>query len=103
MTPEASNPTGGKSARIASIDWMRGVVMLLMVVDHASMAFNGEHLSSDSIGMYRAGQPLPELAFLSRWLTHICAPTFVFLAGTALALSVECRRERIRARPIPTF
>ena len=83
-----------KSARIAAIDWMRGLVMVLMVIDHASMAFNGAHLSTDSVGLYRGQPPLPEWAFLSRWMTHLCAPTFVFLAGTALALSIERRVQR---------
>ena len=81
-------------ARIVAIDWMRGLVMILMVVDHASMAFNGQHMSVDSAGLYTDGTVLPPLAFLSRWMTHLCAPTFVFLAGTALALSVEKRAAR---------
>jgi len=77
-------------ARIATVDWMRGLVMLLMVIDHASMAFDGSHLSEDS-AMYpeAATMALPAAEFFTRWITHICAPTFVFLAGTALALSVE--------------
>jgi uncharacterized membrane protein len=78
--------------RISTIDWMRGLVMVLMVVDHASMAFDASHLSEDS-AMYAAAatMPLPAAEFLTRWMTHLCAPTFVFLAGTALALSVERR------------
>jgi len=35
-------------ARIATVDWMRGLVMLLMVIDHASMAFDSSHLSERS-------------------------------------------------------
>jgi uncharacterized membrane protein len=42
-----------KTQRIASIDWMRGLVMILMVIDHASMAFDASHLSEDS-AMYPA-------------------------------------------------
>ncbi len=77
------------SKRIASIDWMRGFVMILMVLDHVSMAYNSNHLSSDSAALYITGTALPDFAFFSRWISHLCAPVFVFLAGTALAISVE--------------
>ncbi len=81
--------------RIASIDWMRGLVMVLMVVDHASMAFDGSHLTIDSAMVAGASTAaLPTAEFLTRWMTHLCAPTFVFLAGASLALSIERRVER---------
>lgn len=69
---------------------MRGLAMVLMVIDHASMAFDGTHNPQDS-AMYpgAATMALPAGEFLTRWVTHICAPTFVFLAGTSLALSAE--------------
>jgi len=71
---------------------MRGLVMVLMVIDHASMAFDGHHVAEDS-ALYAgaATMALPAAEFFTRWITHLCAPTFVFLAGTALALSVERR------------
>lgn len=86
-------PERPRSIRIAAIDWMRGLVMLLMVVDHASMAFDRGHLSQDS-AMYAEAltMPLPAAEFFTRWMTHLCAPTFVFLAGVALAISVERRK-----------
>lgn len=80
------------SRRIATIDWMRGLVMVLMIVDHASMAFDGGHLSHDTALYADSGtMALPAAEFFTRWITHLCAPTFVFLAGTSLALSVERR------------
>lgn len=80
------------SQRVATIDWMRGLVMVLMVVDHASMAFDAHHLDHDSAMYADAGtMALPAAEFFTRWITHLCAPTFVFLMGTALALSVERR------------
>jgi len=85
-------PAGVRSPRIAAIDWMRGLVMVLMVVDHASMAFDGTHDPLDS-AMYPDAMTaaLPAGEFFTRWMTHICAPTFVFLAGLSLAISVERR------------
>jgi len=77
------------SKRIAAIDWMRGFVMIIMVLDHASMAYDKNHISTDSAATYLKGTPLPEFEFFTRWISHLCAPVFVFLAGTALAISVE--------------
>jgi uncharacterized membrane protein len=66
--------------------------MVLMVIDHASMAFDGHHIAEDSALYPDAGtMALPAGEFFTRWITHLCAPTFVFLAGTSLALSVERR------------
>lgn len=79
--------------RFVAIDWMRGIVMILMAVDHASGAFNKGRLVTDSFALYAAGTKLPTFQFFTRWITHICAPTFLFLAGTSLALSCE-RREK---------
>ncbi len=76
--------------RLAPIDWMRGLVMMLMTIDHASVVFNGGRVSADSAAFYD-GSALPLTQFMTRWITHLCAPTFVFLAGTALALSTESR------------
>jgi uncharacterized membrane protein len=79
--------------RYIALDWMRGIVMVLMAIDHASAAFNKGRLFTDSAFFYQPGMSLPALQFFNRWITHICAPTFLFLAGTSLALSLE-RRER---------
>lgn len=70
---------------------MRGFVMVLMVVDHASIFFNSGRVSEDSAASFVAGSPLPLDQFLTRWITHLCAPTFLFLAGTSLALSSDRR------------
>ena len=97
---ESTSPVPGDSDapliadpnRLAAIDWMRGLVMVLMAIDHASLAFNGGRLADDSWFTREAGAELPAAQFFTRWITHLCAPTFVFLAGTALALSFERRR-----------
>ncbi len=81
----------GDRLRLPALDWMRGLVMILMSIDHASGAFNGGRVFSDSAFMYHPGMALPPAQFFTRWITHLCAPTFVFLAGAAVALSVERR------------
>src|SRR5207248_252426 len=60
--------------RIASLDIVRGIVMILMAIDHVRV-FAG----------VPAGGPSPGV-FFTRWITHFVAPAFVFLAGTAAYL-----------------
>src|SRR5689334_14158437 len=83
-----------KTERLAPLDWMRGIVMVLMSVDHSSEAFNAGRLFTDSMFFYKVGTPLPLWQFLTRFITHLCAPTFVFLAGTGLAFSVERQKAK---------
>ncbi|MGD8366260.1 MAG: heparan-alpha-glucosaminide N-acetyltransferase domain-containing protein [Desulfobacterales bacterium] len=78
--------------RLPALDLLRGIVIVLMLVDHASFAFNGGRYVTDSVVMYKAGTAIPPAQFLLRWVTHLCAPTFLFLAGVSLAVAVERRR-----------
>jgi uncharacterized membrane protein len=64
----------GAGSRIASIDIIRGAVMVLMAIDHVRV-YSG----------LPAGGPTPGI-FFTRWITHFCAPAFVFLAGTSAFL-----------------
>jgi len=77
--------------RIRAIDWLRGLVMLLMTVDHSGSIFDAAHMHGDNGARWVPGSPLPAGEFLTRWVTHLCAPTFVLLAGASLALSAEKR------------
>ena len=80
--------------RLPAIDALRGIVMLLMAMDHASHVFNAGRYARDSFIWYPAGSEIPAAQFLTRWVTHLCAPTFLFLAGFVLALSVAKRQAR---------
>jgi uncharacterized membrane protein len=82
--------------RLVAVDVMRGLVMVLMAVDHSSDAFNAGRLFTDSVRLYQPGRPLPTLQFLVRWITHLCAPTFLLLAGVGLAFTV--RKELSRGK-----
>ena len=82
------------SKRLPAIDWMRGIVMILMATDHGSSAYNAGRPVTDSALMYIPAQAIDQLQFFHRWLSHLCAPTFLFLAGTALALSIEKKMQR---------
>ena len=74
--------------RLPAVDAMRGLVMILMTVDHASYAFNADRYAVDAAAWYTPGSVIPATQFLVRWMTHLCAPTFVFLAGMVLAFSI---------------
>lgn len=78
-------------SRLLPVDWLRGLVMVLMTVDHSSAAFNSGRIFGDSATSWVPGTALPAAQFLTRWITHLCAPTFLFLAGFSLFISVRRR------------
>jgi uncharacterized membrane protein len=69
--------------RIYSIDILRGAVMIIMALDHVRDYFH-QTASIDSPTNLLTTTPL---LFFTRWITHFCAPTFVFLAGISAYLS----------------
>jgi uncharacterized membrane protein len=79
---------------MAALDQLRGLVMLLMTVDHASDMVNAGRFVTDAAWMWKPGSPIPAAQFVLRWVTHLCAPTFVFLAGVGIALSSRKRLAR---------
>jgi uncharacterized membrane protein len=87
-----ATPAMTMAARVQSIDILRGAVMVLMAIDHVRV-YSG----------VPAGGPTPGV-FFTRWVTHFCAPVFVFLAGTAAFLYARRLHDagvpldRVRAR-----
>lgn len=65
------------ASRLASIDILRGVVMLLMLLDHVRDTFFLQHQVGDPVNVAEVEPAL----FFSRLLAHLCAPAFVFLTG----------------------
>jgi uncharacterized membrane protein len=88
-----SGQQAGSSARLPFIDFARGIAMVLMAWDHASLFWNPGHQGSEGLmGMRPPFESMTQ--FLLRFVTHFAAPTFVFLAGTSLALSTGKRLAR---------
>jgi uncharacterized membrane protein len=70
--------------RIQSIDLLRGVAMIIMALDHTrGMLHSSETTGNDPLD-FATTTPL---LFLTRWITHFCAPVFVFLAGASVFFS----------------
>jgi uncharacterized membrane protein len=76
-------PVVTKSVRIESIDVVRGVIMILMALDHVrdffgNSGFNPTDPATTTISL-----------FFTRWITHFCAPVFFLLTGTGAYLSLS--------------
>jgi uncharacterized membrane protein len=98
MTAAAGPPEGGPHvhpkgglyahttrARLGSIDLLRGLVMIVMVLDHTRDYVHTGGLTLDPTNLATTTPML----FLTRWVTHYCAPIFVFLAGVGAYLQLS--------------
>ena len=70
-----------RAYRLTSIDMLRGLVIVLMAIDHVRM-----FLMEASVRDLMNQPDIPLSIYLTRWFTHFCAPAFIFLAGTSAGL-----------------
>jgi uncharacterized membrane protein len=89
MVIDAASAGGARhrdlGARIASIDLLRGLIMALMALDHTRAFILG--FVPDPTDIDTTSVPL----FATRWITHLCAPGFLLLAGAAARLQLDRR------------
>ncbi|GAB3542980.1 DUF1624 domain-containing protein [Spirosoma fluminis] len=74
-------------SRVTAIDVTRGLVMVIMALDHIRDLLHITAMNQNPTDLATATPGV----FLTRWITHLCAPTFVFLSGTSAYLSLRKR------------
>ncbi|MEN9959287.1 MAG: hypothetical protein RLZZ474_1531 [Bacteroidota bacterium] len=74
--------TGSTQKRIDSIDVLRGIVMVIMAIDHVRDFVHDQAYTGDPLNVLTTTPVL----YFTRWITHLCAPTFVFLSGLSIYL-----------------
>ena len=75
------NPADRRAYRLSAIDMLRGLVIVIMAIDHVRDFF--------LVGAEQDPMANPNITaglFATRWITHFCAPVFVLLAGTSAGL-----------------
>ena len=79
MASSLSIPAAAQGARLRSIDALRGLVIVIMLLDHVRETFFLHHQVSDPMDVSATDPAL----FFSRVLAHLCAPVFVWLTGVS--------------------
>src|SRR6478609_3835022 len=77
-----STPAPALKDRVISVDLLRGIVMIVMVLDHTREYVNADAFLFSPTDLSKTTAAL----FFTRWITHFCAPTFVFLSGVSIYL-----------------
>lgn len=80
--------------RQPSIDIVRGIVMIIMALDHVRDLMHVDSITQSPTDLATT----TPLLFFTRWITHLCAPTFVFLAGTSVYLSLKSKNNFTETR-----
>jgi uncharacterized membrane protein len=75
--------------RVYSIDLIRGIVMIIMALDHVRDLMHTTSLIHQPTDLNTTTPAL----FFTRWITHLCAPTFVFLSGASAFFSMKSRND----------
>ncbi|MBP6054961.1 MAG: DUF1624 domain-containing protein [Cytophagaceae bacterium] len=78
----SSSLSGTSLKRIDSIDVLRGIVMVIMAIDHVRDFVHVQAFTDDPLNVLTT----TPLLYFTRWITHLCAPTFVFLSGLSIYL-----------------
>jgi uncharacterized membrane protein len=83
-------PLNSNTKRIESIDLLRGLIMIIMALDHTRDFFHKDALLGNPLNP----DTTTPILYFTRWITHFCAPTFVFLSGLSAWLQSQRKTKK---------